>query len=278
MRAPSPRRARNHIPVARFVLPVSGLTVALRQPTGTEDLLLAEGRIEDPNVVLALAERLAETESGTDWTALPVVDVDTLIVRLRQIVVGQRVVAEIACGNSSCGQIVDLSFEFDAYLEHHQPRRGGRRGWRTEPDTEAAGWFLLQADNGARVRFRLPTLGDQIAVAHRPGALAALAARCIHSETLSGRVRTRVEAAMTALAPPLAGTLQGRCPDCGASIEAWFDARLYCLQELRDRARFVHDDVDTLAERYHWSERAILTLPQVRRTEYVERARQALAG
>ena len=80
---------------------------------------------------------------------------------------------------------------------------------------------------------------------------------------------------MTALAPPLAGPLRGQCPHCGRFIEAWFEARLYCLQELRDRARFVHDDVDALAERYHWSERDILKLPQMRRAQYAERARQA---
>ena len=38
----------------------------------------------------------------------------------------------------------------------------------------------------------------------------------------------------------------------------------------------VFDDIDVLAERYHWSERAILSLPLTRRTQYVERARQAL--
>jgi hypothetical protein len=95
------------------------------------------------------------------------------------------------------------------------------------------------------------------------------------ADALEARRRSRVEAAMAALAPPLAGPLRGRCPHCARPIEAWFEARLYCLQELRDRARFVHDDVDTLAERYHWSERAILNLPQVRRAQYVERARQS---
>lgn len=83
---------------------------------------------------------------------------------------------------------------------------------------------------------------------------------------------------MAALAPPLAGPLQGPCPHCASPIAARFEARLYCLQELRDRARFIFDDIDALAERYHWSERAILTLPHLRRTSYVERARRARLG
>ena len=46
------------------------------------------------------------------------------------------------------------------------------------------------------------------------------------------------------LAPALAGPLQGHCPDCGAAVDGPFDPRRYCLRELRDRARFVYDDVD----------------------------------
>jgi len=83
---------------------------------------------------------------------------------------------------------------------------------------------------------------------------------------------------MALLAPPLAGPIEGRCPDCGAAIAARFEARGYCLRELRDRARFVYDDIDTLAERYHWSEEAILMLPYARRVLYAERARQARAA
>ena len=40
-------RDRNSAPVARFVLPVSGLAVSLRAPTGAEEVLLAERRVED---------------------------------------------------------------------------------------------------------------------------------------------------------------------------------------------------------------------------------------
>jgi hypothetical protein len=83
---------------------------------------------------------------------------------------------------------------------------------------------------------------------------------------------------MAWLAPAQAGPMQGQCPHCGSAITALFQPRQYCLRELRERARFVYDDIDALAERYHWSERAILRLPAARRTHYVERARQARAA
>jgi hypothetical protein len=302
---PAARAPRPHSDaiVAQFVLPVSGVAVALRQPTGAEDLLLTEHRIDDPALALALAERLGRTDPALDWAELPVSDIDTLIVRLRQAIIGNRVIAEVTCANASCGQRVDLPIGIDAYLAHHRPHRGGRRGWSAESSTDTPGWFVLRAAAAGRisarktqrtrktkrtgddvaagadaVRFRLPTLADQIAVYGLPDIVVALAARCIRPGTLSGQTRARVEAAMAALAPPLAGPLQGPCPHCAIPIAAQFEARLYCLQELRDRARFIFDDIDALAERYHWSERAILTLPHLRRTSYVERARRASLG
>jgi hypothetical protein len=72
----------------------------------------------------------------------------------------------------------------------------------------------------------------------------------------------------------MASQLQGVCPECGAVATVRFDPRRYCLHELRDRARFIYDDVDLLAMRYGWSEHSILALPNARREMYVERVQQ----
>jgi hypothetical protein len=276
MRAAPPQPFPGGAPVARFALPISGVAVALRQPTGTEDVLLAEGRVSDPSLTLALAERLAWTEASSDWADFSVTDVDVLIVRLRQAIIGDRVIADVTCNGPSCGQRVDLSFGLGAYLAHHRPNpaRARGRGWSAEPSNEEPGWYALRDDKKGVTRFRLPTLGDQIAVAGLPDSASVLAARCIRSDHLS-QIALRTEAAMRAIAPALSGPIKGRCPDCAAPIDAYFDARRYCLQELSDHARFVYDDIDALAERYHWSERAILRLPNDRRTRYADRARQA---
>jgi hypothetical protein len=274
-------RSNPNAPMARFVLPVSGIAVALRRPTGEEDVQLAEHSPEDPNLALALVERLGQTDSDTDamrWADLPVPDIDTFIVRLRQAIVGNRVVAEVDCTSPDCGQRVDLSFDIDTYLGHHRPSGARRPALRIEREADGVDWYVPRTADADAVRFRLPTLADQIAVDQRPDAAAALAERCIRPGRLPARQRARVATAMAALAPPLSGALEGHCPHCATPISAWFEARVYCLQELRDRARFVYDDIDALAERYHWSEQAILTLPHVRRTSYVERARMARAG
>ncbi len=262
----------------RFVLPVAGIAVLLRQPTGAEDLLLAEHDADDPTLALKLVSRLADATPEVAWETLPISDIDALIARLRQAIIGDRVIADINCASPSCGQRVDLSFSLDAWLMHHRPRPNDARarGWRPVPD--AAGWYESPTTSGEPVRFRLPTLADQIEIDGDPEPARTLARRCLRPDRPPGRVRARVEAAMEALAPPLAGPLQGQCPDCGTPIAARFEARQYCLLELRDRARFIYDDVDTLAGRYHWSEQAILTLPHARRARYAERARQAEAA
>jgi hypothetical protein len=78
---------------------------------------------------------------------------------------------------------------------------------------------------------------------------------------------------MEAMAPSLSSDLEGVCPECGASVSLYFDARWFCLRELRDRARFLYQDVDLLARRYHWTESEILSMPRTRRTSYAELAR-----
>ncbi|HEV3092468.1 MAG TPA: hypothetical protein VGX91_13585 [Candidatus Cybelea sp.] len=288
MRAISPSRERNDV-AARFDLAVSGASVTLRPTTGAEDLLLAEHWPPDPVLVLRLLDRLGRIEAGgrpiPDWTAMPVVDVDTLIVRLRQMLVGDRVIAEITCGAEACASRVDLSFSLEAYLAHNRSAARMPRGrqWSVESCADAPGWYTLRLRSAGVLRFRLPTLADQIAVYGTTAAEATLASRCIAAageaddcpKAVSSRARAIADVAMAAMATPLSGPLQGCCPECGTTITAFFDARLYCLQELHDRARFVYDDVDTLAERYHWSETAILALPHARRVNYAERARRA---
>jgi hypothetical protein len=111
-------------------------------------------------------------------------------------------------------------------------------------------------------------------VAGEPEKVEALARRCLRPANVPSRLRRLAEEAMEMMAPSLSGDLQGTCPQCGAEVLVYFDAREFCLRELRDRAAFIYQDIDLLARRYHWSEREILTMPHVRRTNYAELARQ----
>ena len=114
-----------------------------------------------------------------------------------------------------------------------------------------------------------------MAAGNMPDSEHELARRCIRPGDLPLRMRRIVEAAMEAMAPPLCGDLAGTCPECGAGVTVFFDPRQFCLQELRNRAAFVYEDIDILAQRYCWSEHAILAMPNTRRASYAELARQS---
>ena len=92
-------------PLVRVSLPVSGLVVELMYPTGAEDLLMAEAQTDDLRLSLALAERLARAvdDSRIDWAELPVCDLQLLVLRMRQRLIGDRIVSEVTCKAVACG-------------------------------------------------------------------------------------------------------------------------------------------------------------------------------
>jgi len=265
-------------------LPVSGLSVEIHHPTGREEMLLLEGPAGSAEVALKWAQRLGRAADGSpiSWRELPVTDLDAFLMHTRKTLIGDRLTADVRCQASDCGSRIEISFSIAAYLDHHQPKGGGypRRGWALAASNEEPGWFRLTPRSVAaapalpELRFRLPTVGDELAAALMPDGEQELARRCIRPEDLPPRTRRIVEAAMEAMAPPLSGELQGICPDCDAVVTVYFDPRQFCLQELRNRAAFVYEDIDILAQRYCWSERAILAMPNTRRASYAELARQ----
>jgi hypothetical protein len=76
------------------------------------------------------------------------------------------------------------------------------------------------------------------------------------------------------MAPSLSQDLLARCPECGAEVTVAFNARSFCLRELRDGAAFLYEEVALLAGRFHWSEADILAMPRTRRQRYIELARK----
>jgi hypothetical protein len=269
-------------PLVRVSLAVSGLVVELMYPTGAEDLLMAEAQTDDLRLSLALAERLARAvdDSPIEWAELPVCDLQVLVLRVRQSLIGDRIVSEVTCKAAACGRRVDISFDVSAYVAHHAPASSlpkGRR-WSVERAAEP-GWFRLVQRTGetaqdSHVLFRIPVVADQLAALDSADAETEIAHRCIRPDAISVATRRRVEAAMEAMAPSLADEIAGVCSECGAKLPLFFDPQQFCLRELRERAAFVYQDVDLLARRYHWSEREILAMSYARRATYVELARQ----
>lgn len=247
-------------------LPVAGIDVVIQLPTGAEDILLLESGAPDFAVALALLGRVVRRADGEpiDWDTLSITDVDVLLLRLRQRVIGDVVNADVRCPAPSCHARVDITFSIQHFLQHHQPRR--------TPGLSPAkehGWFRLATGD---LEFRVPRASDQIAIALATQPAQALQERCLRPATVPARVRRRVETAMEAIAPSLFAELQGECPDCGETVTCYFDPLQYSLRELRDRGAFVYEDVSKIAGYTHWSETNILALPSARRVRYAELA------
>lgn len=249
-------------------LPVSEQEVLLYQVTGVEDLLVLEAPQLDTQLALLLVERLACSAKSKEfkWSSLCVSDLETLLLRIRQGIFSDILLAEIICPTPQCGAHNDLSFSIEAYLDHHRPRQP-----RNVTADSQAGWFRLRQ---AEVSFRLPTIADQIEIAKQDHAERHLIERCMRPPLAPIRQLRQVERAMAALAPPLSEVLEGTCPHCGALVSVFFDVQQFCLRELREQAVFIYDDVHLLAWGYHWTEAEILAMPHTRRMQYAERVRQ----
>lgn len=62
----------------------------------------------------------------------------------------------------------------------------------------------------------------------------------------------------------------GHCIDCHARVHAEFDPVAYLLSALRADSSTLLQDIHRLALRYHWTEKEILRLPDVRRQAYLD--------
>jgi hypothetical protein len=254
------------------VLPVSGLTLHVREATGADELVVLEPGRSPVATVVTLASRLTTDAQGRTpaWEELPAADVGAIALTIRQAWLGERISTDARCPHPGCRERMDIAFTIPAYLAHHRPRRysGLRAG-------EDAGWFEFA---GAPVSFRVPTIADLRAATASADPERCLRERCVRPATVTTAVARRVSSAMTALAPSLAGAVTAHCPACGGSDLLRFDPVSYSLTELRDAAAGLYDEVHLLASAFGWPEDAILALPRGRRTRYAELIRRERAA
>lgn len=236
-------------------LPHSRIAVDVRPPGGSEEMLLREAVGLDRTVAVELLQRLTTVP---DVLALTVYEFEKLLLHVRQIVLGDRVMAEAVC---DCGQPVDIDFRISDYLNHRIPRED-----RTLAPGKEPLWFALPESG---IEFRLPTTGDQMEVAAETDPVRALIQRCVRPAEGAGPIRRYMEL----LAPLMSGPLKGFCPHCKKTTRVLFDVPSFVLRELGAQVSLIYEDIHLLASHYHWSEERILGLPRMRRMEYVEMVR-----
>jgi hypothetical protein len=243
-------------------LPVSGVALAVREPTGEDELFVVETALAPLPACLELARRVgrAAADGSFDWTSLPVTDLSVATLMIRRSWIGDAIRTDAECPSPDCRARIDVSFGIGDYIEHHRPRRA--RGVNAGPDE---GWFTLAQST---VRFRIPTAGDVIEAMSAERLTGTLLERCVDPPQITRTLARRLDRALSALAPSLDDLVGGICPECGDEVKMRFDPLAYTLSELRDTFAGLHLETHALASAYGWPEQAILELPRGRRQRY----------
>ena len=240
----------------------------LRPLTGWDELAVAEERNGDLSSLelgLLLVGRCLVELTGDEDTkvappevarALSAGDREAVLLRLRQIALGDRIALVATCPDLACGEPMDLDVSIQSVLAPAAADVG--------PDVPVRPGLVL----------RRPTGVDQRAVAalalDDPGAAAvALLRRCVVSGDLAPDDVDAASAALDRADPQATCELALACPACGERFSTRLDAADLLVRELGSQ-RELDLAVHLLAVHYHWTEEAILALPLARRRRYVE--------
>ncbi len=243
---------------------------ALRPLNGREEEWLAEGRNlpSAVKVTRLLSSCLVSLDdspvTGEMVRSLLVGDRDYLMLRLREVTLGDEVKAVFDC--PACRQRMDLTFRIS-----ETPVEARRQ--------QTASYSLTVGERV--VRFRLPSGGDQEAVLAVDASAAAieLLDRCVLDEggqPLSEEDRETVIAEMERVAPRVELELDAVCPECGHSFIAPFDTTAFFFEEMRASRDQLLREFHALAFYYHWNEKDILSLGRDRRRTYLRLLSEAL--
>jgi hypothetical protein len=224
---------------------------------------------------------------------LLVCDRDYLVLRLRSLTLGPRVVAVLRCGGAECGKLMNVRFSLD---ELQFESRAVRSRFFTTRLSSPVPFERDGAHDEARVvEFRLPTGADQEALAEVFRADEALALRLLLARTvrrvgaftdvdealiaeLPSEAREEIAEEMRRVSPQIEIEVEGACPECGAPCSTRFDIASFFVAEMRSNLHNLEREVHFLAFRYHWSEQDILSLTRRKRQRYVELLREELEG
>ncbi len=226
---------------------------------------------DDPEGFATLLDHLLLECDGTTVgpgraVDLAVADNDRIAAQIYCREYGDRIESDLRC--RQCGKAFKVSFRLESLM-------------RQAPQVAAAG-IDGPDDKGhfrvcSGVRFRLPTLRDQLSVRELDvdRARMELVRRCVNKELKDEEEIAAVEAAMEVVGPIISGPIDMDCPHCGFledTVE--FSIQKFLLEALAFEKRFLRYEVHYLARAYGWSCGEILAMSKSDRQAY---ARMVLA-
>jgi hypothetical protein len=222
-------------------------------------LTIWETAADRPSLSRALALAAAGGAPDADVVDLSIGRRDEYIWALRQDCFGDVLSSLVDC--PSCGEELELEL---ASSQVHVGPPASDNGHVSADDTE--------------IDFRLITSRDLFAVTGRPDARCQAITRCVTSVSpkgsamLSDSALGSVSAAMAALDPQAAASVDVDCAVCTHRWSAPFDIASYLWGELNVHAVRVLREVHSLATAYGWTEAAVLAVSPARRRRYLEMA------
>jgi hypothetical protein len=232
----------------------------LREPTGREEVLLANARTLSISRLLD-GLLVAGPESAVGVDSLNVSDRDLLVAELYARCYGDRIDLSTEC--RECGQRFGVDFSLAAFVAAAL-RRPEQELAVDGPDDDGA----YHLPDGTR--FRLPCVADERAVVGLPlgESVRALLSRCVLEGDLE-RCAEAVQTAMEGLAPPLSTEVRASCALCGAEQRVAFDMLSFFAAALAQERPLLVREVHCLARAYGWGHEEIMALPRSQRRDYV---------
>jgi hypothetical protein len=228
-------------------------------------------------LLLALA---APDEAMDELVGLPLGGQNRRILQLRVRFFGASLHAVTEC--PECAIPVEVTLDARELLSPPDPDSGS--GGHAEGSGDASLPLLWEEMEGGRLGFRVPTVGDVLALSEEPGASGVtLLERCLERggdrpATLSEDIVERIAVRMAEEDPLAELELALACPDCGAAWSVPLDLPAYLWSEVDGWARRTLDQIHGLALAYGWTEGETLSLPPRRRRAYLERIQDSAGG
>jgi hypothetical protein len=243
-----------------------------------------------PRRMLGLLAAAYPEVSREQLAELPIGERDRRLLQLREWLFGSKLATVTSCPR--CGEQLESSLDVSDMLGHAVPAGGGSSAGRDAPGRDAAPGVVEAS--GYRVRFRLPTSQDLLALpaadeevtAGEENALrACLLARCVldardandepvDAASLPDEVVAALSREMAVSDPHAAIELALECPVCEHAWRALLDVARFLWAEIVAWAQRTLREVHCLARAYGWCEADVLALSPTRRQIYLELSRQ----
>ena len=262
--------------------------VCVRELTGADEELLGDRRYRNGvDLATEFLVRAVQRVEGIgnavteDLVAgMLIGDRDYLILRLRQMTMGDQVHQVLRCPNTVCGEKVDVEFLISDLpvrrTDDLQPRYNFELSCLAIPGDERSRRGVL----------RLPTGRDQSAIAELPDLNPGVANTRLFSRvileiggrakidevfvrSLPMKVRSEITEFLRSNSPGPDLTIDVQCPHCGSNVAYPFDLYNFFFDEWLLNLDRLYQDIHTLAFHYHWSEREILAMTRAKRNRFL---------